>query len=205
MLTYIYVIARDYGFAPNPFYGICTLATCKPGIRKSANIGDWVIGVGSKTILENKLVYLMKISEKISYNEYWGNEKYGMKKPYMKSSLKKMYGDNIYYYDNLAEKWIQADSHHSYANGKTNPDNLRKDTSSNSVLIANEFYYFGGDAIEIPERFRDEIYRSVRGYCKVETSKTITSFIKWIRSSHEIGYYSDPRLFAKFQRYDGRS
>ena len=36
---YSYVITRDYGFAPNPFGGICTLATCKPGIRNHAKVG----------------------------------------------------------------------------------------------------------------------------------------------------------------------
>ena len=40
---YSYVITRDYGFAPNPFGGICTLATCKPGIRNHATVGDWVV------------------------------------------------------------------------------------------------------------------------------------------------------------------
>lgn len=37
-------VARDYGFAPNPFFGVCTLATCKPRIRSVAQIGDWVVG-----------------------------------------------------------------------------------------------------------------------------------------------------------------
>src|SRR5262245_31415483 len=41
---YSYVVARDYGFAPNPFYGFCTLATCKPDIRRTADIGDWIVG-----------------------------------------------------------------------------------------------------------------------------------------------------------------
>lgn len=27
---YSYVVARDFGFAPNPFNGFLTLATCKP-------------------------------------------------------------------------------------------------------------------------------------------------------------------------------
>lgn len=31
-----YVIPFDSGFAPNPFHGICTLATCKPKVRLSA-------------------------------------------------------------------------------------------------------------------------------------------------------------------------
>lgn len=34
MTLYSYVVAHDFGFAPNPFDGLCTLATCKPDIRK---------------------------------------------------------------------------------------------------------------------------------------------------------------------------
>jgi hypothetical protein len=34
----------DTGFAPNPFHDFLTLATCKPDIRKKAQIGDWVLG-----------------------------------------------------------------------------------------------------------------------------------------------------------------
>ena len=44
MNLYSYVITRDYGFAPNPFWNICTLATCKPQIREHALKGDWVAG-----------------------------------------------------------------------------------------------------------------------------------------------------------------
>ena len=32
--VYMYVVDRDFGFAPNPFHGVRTLATCKPPIRK---------------------------------------------------------------------------------------------------------------------------------------------------------------------------
>jgi len=31
---YLYTMTYDSGFAPNPFHGICTLACCKPGIRR---------------------------------------------------------------------------------------------------------------------------------------------------------------------------
>jgi hypothetical protein len=48
-------VARDYGFAPNPFFGVCTLATCKPKIRKAAAIGDWVVGTGSSRLMKKKL------------------------------------------------------------------------------------------------------------------------------------------------------
>ena len=29
MRIYAYVVTHDNGFAPNPFHGFCTLATCK--------------------------------------------------------------------------------------------------------------------------------------------------------------------------------
>lgn len=46
--SYSYVVARDYGFAPNPFNGILTLAACKPVIRKGADVGSFVIGFTNK-------------------------------------------------------------------------------------------------------------------------------------------------------------
>ncbi|WP_198140678.1 Nmad2 family putative nucleotide modification protein [Polaromonas naphthalenivorans] len=30
-----YLMTHDSGFAPNPFHGTLTLATCKPGIRRT--------------------------------------------------------------------------------------------------------------------------------------------------------------------------
>ena len=69
---YSYVVARDFGFAPNPFHGFCTLATCKPEIRRTAHVGDWIVGTGSKpNDLEGRLVYAMRSSEAISFDEFW--------------------------------------------------------------------------------------------------------------------------------------
>lgn len=48
MNYFSYVVARDYGFAPNPFGGICTLATCKQRIRNNANVNDWIFGITKK-------------------------------------------------------------------------------------------------------------------------------------------------------------
>lgn len=43
-----YVIPHDGGSAPNPYFGICTLAICKPVIRRTAKVEDWVVGLGAK-------------------------------------------------------------------------------------------------------------------------------------------------------------
>lgn len=55
MYLYSYVITRDYGFAPNPFWNICSLATCKPQIRERALKGDWVAGFGGANTTGEKI------------------------------------------------------------------------------------------------------------------------------------------------------
>ncbi len=67
---YSYVVAHDTGFAPNPFGNYCTLACCKPDIRKAANVGDWVVGTGSKKNDESdKIIYAMKVTEKKDWDQ----------------------------------------------------------------------------------------------------------------------------------------
>ncbi|MCK2148603.1 hypothetical protein MYE70_05940 [Marinobacter alexandrii] len=148
---FLYVVARDFGFAPNPFHGICTLATCKPGIRKSAKVGDWILGVGGKELgsAHKKCIFLMKVTEKIGFEDYWRDERFRLKKPIRNGSKVMMLGDNIYHRDETGD-WIQEDSHHSNSDGSPNPHNIKRDTSNtDQVLISEHFLYFGSDAVSI--------------------------------------------------------
>jgi hypothetical protein len=71
---FTYIIPVDDGAAPNPFRGMCTLAICKPGIRRVAVKDDWVAGVGSGNApsgdLRGRLVYAMRVEEVVSLEEY---------------------------------------------------------------------------------------------------------------------------------------
>lgn len=50
-----YVVDHDYGFAPCPVDGFCTLAKCTYGSKNRKNIlemaqkGDWIAGTGGQT------------------------------------------------------------------------------------------------------------------------------------------------------------
>ena len=148
---YSYIVARDYGFAPNPFYGFCTLATCKPQIRKKGEIGDWIIGTGSKSKgRDGRLVYAMRVTEAMSFDDYWADSRFHRKRPDMHASMKKAFGDNIYYRDNDTSPWRQLDSHHSYDDGTQNDRNVRNDTQVNRVLVSNDFIYWGGNGPTVP-------------------------------------------------------
>jgi len=203
MRGFSYVLPRDYGFAPNPFGDFCTLATCKPQIRGSASVGDWVIGCGSAMYdMRKEIVYAMQVSEKITFDEYWLDERFQYKKPVMNGSLKQMYGDNIYHrVDNL---WCQADSHHSKTDGSVNHDNLDKDTSYNSVLISSVFYYFGQAPIELPADIQGMIAKVGRG-TKAIGEEALVVFVKYLEHNYETGISDFPMMFEKFERYDGKS
>ena len=58
-----YVVATDLGLAPNSFHGVCTLAVCKPKIRRTSRVGDWILGTGSKTRgRQGRVVYAMQVA-----------------------------------------------------------------------------------------------------------------------------------------------
>lgn len=145
---YTYTVTRDFSFAPNPFHGLCTLATCKPKIRKSAKVNDWVMGVGGSNlkVIKRKCIFIMKVSETLSFQEYWEDERFRLKKPQRNGSRVQMLGDNIYHKCGI-DSWIQEDSHHSNQDGSSNLTNLNRDTgTTDRVLVSNHFLYFGSMA-----------------------------------------------------------
>ena len=196
MRLHSYVVARDYGFAPNPFNGYCTLCTCKPGIRRHAEIDDWVVGTGRKaTGRDGRLVFAMRVTETMTFNEYWVDPRFVVKRPNLRGSIKQAYGDNIYYRDEGG--WHQADSHHSLEDGQPNPENVQPDTSADRVLISDDFVYCGGSGGEIPARFRGtELWPDIfagRGHrSNIFPDEMVAEFIAWIRECNDDGVVGEP-------------
>lgn len=188
MKLHSYVVPRDYGFAPNPFHGICTLATCKPKIRGYANIGDLVIGTRSSP-RRNEIVYFMEVSEVLSFEEYWEDERFKAKKPNLHASNKHAYGDNIYHKDSQG-RWIQEDSHHTHEDGSPILKNIKKDTSYNRVLIGEVFSYWGKNSVTIPDKFK-EIIKKGPGHKSKFDRRLLEEVKEWL-FSQERGLLGDP-------------
>jgi hypothetical protein len=193
-----YVVARDYGFAPNPFYGICTLATCKPRLRSVAQVGDWVVGTGSKTNgREKHVVYAMRVTSAMTFEAYWANPRFQTKKPNLRGSKKQAFGDNIYSRSQDTGLWCQANSHHSLTDGSPNPSNVVADTGTNRILLSDDFVYWGGSGPQLPAHFLR--YGPARAtLCVIRNHKNkfppelVTEFIAWVRSFNEKGFAGEP-------------
>lgn len=201
--AFSYVVARDFGFAPNPFYGILTLATCKQRIRKAATIGDFIIG-NADAAHGNKLIYMAKVSEVLSFDAYWSDPRFQCKKPVMNGSQKKLFGDNIYHHD-ASGTWLQDNSHHANNDGSINLDNLNRDTgTTDRVLICREFVYLGKSMFNVPEEFEGCIHKGINHHCPdYELANRLWVFLK--EAYPEGGKIDKPNKFEKFERYDGIS
>jgi hypothetical protein len=207
MRLFSYVVARDYGFAPNPFYSWCTLATCKPIIRSSAAVGDWIVGTGAKTKynLAGRLLYAMKVEEALGFDDYWSDRRFFCKRPVLNRSLKELYGDNIYHW--IRGRWAQADSHHSLAAGRRNLRNVERDTSVDRVLVSRKFVYFGSSAPVIPKSFRpykptgEDICCPGVGH-RVMPDELARAFERWLDDRGAWGLQGFPLEFKKHERVE---
>lgn len=201
MLMFSYKIEHDFGLAPNPFWGVMTLAVCKGNIRshKKLQIGDWIIGTGSQKLKNlNHLIYAMRVDEKMTFDEYWSDPRFEIKRPQMKGSLAQIYGDNFYHMvDGMV---VQEYSAHSNADGSTNITHRDRDWAGKYVLISNHFYYFGNAQPEIPQKLQRVCCNSRDYQYKDISDELKTAFIKWLEDNYELGIYGDPINWRQYKR-----
>ncbi len=187
-----YKQTADDGFAPNPYFDVLTLATCKPVIRRSKNtkIGDWIAGWTSASarkystpIGKEKIIYLAKITDIIPISQYW--TEYPQKRPTLSNgnNAVEAFGDNIYEPDAST-----VDGYVSHAVKMHCKESfLKKDTKGVNVLICKEFYYFGAKkALDIPAEIKCDFNEIPRGHKFFDGEKRIQKFIDFVRSNKRL-------------------
>ncbi len=125
---YFYKMTTDNGGAPCSYNSILTLAICKPKIRATAQGNDWIVGFGGKD-LDERLIYVAQVKEKLLNGEYYKNEKY-YERP-----------DCIYRWDARTQKyyWVNGKKYH------TDGLNLDHDLDNGKalVLLSEKYTYLG--------------------------------------------------------------
>jgi hypothetical protein len=196
MRLFSYKLTNDSGFAPNPFFGNMSLATCKPRVRNSKGIGDWIAGFTSKTLCddevgEERLVFLMQVTDKIPTSEYFHHPNFQQKIPDLtRSEFIYQAGDNIYKPE--GNDYVQI------LNRNHSTEHKQRDLTGRFVLISTNFYYFGRGAVEIPDHLRPEIPtgQSPNGSLTHNLERA-ESFIKFITDNSEIGVHHEPHWWPR--------
>lgn len=201
MTLYSYCIPIDDGAAPNPYWGVCTLTICKPVIRRNAKIGDWIIATGSKNSpignISKKVVYIMRVSKKLSLEEY---DNYCKK--YLPNKIPKVtspdyrrkVGDCIYDFSNKEPK-LRKGVHDS--------SNLPVDLGGVYSLLSDKFWYFGDKPIDLPVELHS-IIKSGQGHRSKSNQEYLGKFLLWV---NDLKYekntiLGDPQIKIDFENID---
>lgn len=130
---YAYKLTCDNGGAPCIFRNLLSLSICKPRIRTSAQIGDWVLGFGGKSNpqLRGRLIYVAQITSVEDNGEYYAKEQYRGRP------------DCIYQRTPAGYKYVEGSHYHD-------PEDIEHDLGAEPrferarVLMSRRFCYFGG-------------------------------------------------------------
>jgi len=177
MTLYTYCLRYDDGAAPNPYWGVCSLAICKPAIRRTASVGDWVVGLGSKHSpigdISSQVVYAMHVTQVLTMEEYDAFCRKHLRKKipdWRSTDFRKRMGDSIYEYSGPRPRLRR--SVHGEGNQKT-------DLAGRNVLLSDHFYYFGNKPVELPGDLLGLVH-GTQGHKSRANDRRAPRFVQWI-------------------------
>lgn len=186
---YTYIVQKDTGLAPNPFWGYCTLAVCTPNHQGSRVMpGDWIAGFLAKEH-GHKFLYAMEVSERVHMDDYFRDKRFAEKKPRIRGTAMQpmqQCGDNFYSLDDHSN-WRQHPN--LYHVGM-----LETDTRKPWVFVAKRFWYLGLVAHSLPDQLRPLV--GGRGARCTHPENLVQAFKEWVGSNFSEGITAMPRDFA---------
>jgi hypothetical protein len=155
---------------------------CKPRIRATARVGDWIAGTGSKYAktatgvprdLRGRLVYAMRVSQTMTmreYDAYTQSELPGKVPDWSSVDPRRRVGDSLYDFSNgepVQRKGVHSERY------------MSMDLSGENALVGEHFYYFGTNAIELPPDLRP-IAQNQQGH-RVRLNESYRErFVAWL-------------------------
>lgn len=201
-----YRLHHDLGFAPNPFFGWCTLACCMPKLRRYAQVGDIVVGMagqGSDGLgrLYPRLIYWMRVDEVLTFDGYWHDPRFARKRPAIPGPKLRMVGDRVYRHDEGAGQWVaDVSMHHDGRSQRLTQAHLAKDTSVDRILVGRHFTYWGGSGPKLPEELiaqfpRSRNYKRARSRAEAQALRNFLAIDTPLRVVADPADWINPRYF----------
>jgi len=149
---YIYKMTTDNGGAPCVSDGILSLAICKSQIRSTCEPRNWLVGFGGRSTIGERLIYIAKITQKLSDGRYYRNAQYHSRP------------DCIYRWDNVNSKYYWEKGKKYHQNGNQLEDDLGKEINNYdkaNTLLSNSFIYLGKGGTDAYKKKYKEIKLSI--------------------------------------------
>jgi hypothetical protein len=167
---YVYKITADDGIAPCAQDGVLTLGVCKPAIRRTASVEDYLIGVGSNNWYPGRLIYVAQVSESIPGQRY-----YQLGGAYIKRR------DCIYRaMPKGGFRWLNHQGRRVHdPKSKGMAGQMKRDVGncrgrSNAVILAcDRFVYLGRDTAHLSDRIWKKYPHMLRRFSRLQQSHLV--------------------------------
>ncbi|NQE64535.1 hypothetical protein E1H18_4791 [Caulobacter sp. RHG1] len=173
-----YVLAADNGMAPCVHGGVLSLACCKPGIRKSAQRGDWVIGFMPKSYGRGLVAWAGEVDEVVKLGAY---QKSHARRP-----------DAIYRLDGHTTEGaeILTPLRHDY---HWDGVSRGRDKRGQNAVLFRRFWYWGGQPVAAPEEIAVLAHYFVGQSSAGSSPEMVDSLSNWLMSVATPGAHGSPR------------
>lgn len=171
---YRYIHVDDDGHAPCIDRGMVTLATCKPAIRSTAKVGDWVAGYMPKGLGEGLITWVGRVAETMDPLEYGGSH----------------WGRKDAQYRNLPDGSVER------ASKDYHPCSIQQARDQGAkVLIFDKSatWYFGDKAAQPPLEL-DPLKAAGQGHrVNLRIDGDLATLQSWLETIGPPGFYGKPR------------
>jgi hypothetical protein len=152
--------------------GILTLCLCKPMIRKSACVGEWVVGFVPKRINDGRVhvAWAGRIARILTMSDY--------EKQYVGRQ------DAIYKMTVSGWEFLRPDYHEEIR---------ERDLSGKNALVFEPFWYWGGVGITAPNDIANLAHYYVGQTAKDSSPERMGRLEEWLWSVAEPGIHGEPR------------
>lgn len=134
---YFYKLKVDDGGAPCVQDGLLSLAICKPMLRRTADVGDIILGFAANSLHpDNRLIYVAEVTERLDDGNYYKRRKYARRADCIYKWDGKKFQAKLAAEYHGAKQDLQHDLGPAPAYGRAN------------TLLSTKFRYFGGDGTD---------------------------------------------------------
>lgn len=176
-----YILRHDGGMAPCVKRGWLTLATCKPRIRASAKVGEWVIGCRPRPEPRGLVVWAGRVARSVEVGDY--QREYSWRT------------DAIYRAKEGGGFERLCPEYHPTADG------FRKDTSAPVLIFDRKAtWYFGDEACKLPKCLMHLAASGRPDRVNGVTEEDCAALETWLRSIATPGIHGTPRDMSPKKR-----
>ena len=168
-----------------------------PQIRQHARIDDVIIGMagsgkrGLKRI-HPQVIYWMRVSETMCFDEYWKDPRFKAKRPQIPGPKLRMVGDRTYRRGAEAGVWLfDLSMHYLPPAPQRDGGHVVRDTKVDRLLVGRDFTYWGKVGPEVPEHLLG-LFPSRRGQKCPEAGPLLVELHELVDLDHPQGVVGDP-------------